>query len=290
MVSDSINLKQKQVQELAEKIKNARTLMIVSIKSLPSKQFNEIKKSVRKLALIKIAKKNIMLRVIKKLEKDSVLSLEKYIKSDYAFVISDIEGFELAGILSKKKTPVFAKAGQIATDDIEIKAGPTDLVPGPAISELGSLGIKIAVEEGKISIKVSKVVVNKGQGINSNVASLLQKLNIQPFNIGLKPLVIYDIKDEKIYAEINVDTGSVVEKLKIASSKALGFSQKIVYYCKDTIGYLLSKANLEGEALRNLEKSEEIKEDGKVEEKEKGSDEEKPVEVKEENKEAEKDE
>jgi len=266
-MTSSILLKQKQVSELSEKIKNSKTLMIVSIKSLPSKQFNEIKKSIREHALIKIAKKNIMLRAIKKLEKDSVLGLEKYIQADYAFVISDIEGFELAGILSKKKTPVFAKAGQTATDDIEIKAGPTDLVPGPAISDLGSLGIQIAVEEGKISIKASKVVVNKGQEINENVASLLQKLNIQPFNIGLEPLVIYDVKDEKIYTDINIDSEAITEDLKIAASKALGFAQKIVYYCKDTIGYLLSKANVEGGKLDELTPKEEIKKETSEEQK-----------------------
>ena len=35
--------KAKNVKELADKINNSKTLMIVSIKSLPSKQFQEIK-------------------------------------------------------------------------------------------------------------------------------------------------------------------------------------------------------------------------------------------------------
>jgi len=182
---ESINIKEKQVNDLVEKIKNARTFMIVKVKNLPSKQFQDIKKSVREDASVNISKKNIILRALKKFGKESILPLEDHISADFAFVISDKEGYELAALLSKNKTPVFAKAGQIANSDIEIKAGPTDLVPGPAISELGALGLKIAVEEGKISIKYSKVIVKEGEEINESVASLLQKLNIQPFNITI---------------------------------------------------------------------------------------------------------
>ena len=255
------NIKQKQVTELAEKIKNAKTLMIVSVKGLPSKQFQEIKKSIRGHALIKITKKNIMLRALKETGKESALSLEKEIKENSAFAISDIEGYELAGILSKKKNPVFAKAGQIAPEDIEVKEGPTDLVPGPAISELGSLGIQVAVENGKITIKKNKVIVKKDNEINDVAASILQKLNIQPFNVGLKPRVIYDIKNEDIYKNIHIDSEETVEQLKSTAGKSLGFAQKIVYYCKETIGYLLAKAYLEAEKLKELQPKEENKEE-----------------------------
>ncbi len=261
----SIALKEKQVKKLADDILKAKTLMIVSIKSLPSKQFQEIKKSIRGQADVKIAKKNILLRALKKTGRESITPLEKYVAADCAFVISDVEGYELAGILSKKKTPVFAKAGQVASDDIEVKAGPTELVPGPAISELGVLGIQIAVENGKISIKVPKVIVHKGGVINESTASILQKLDIQPFNVGLEPVVIYDVKEESIYTDIKIDSERVVKELKEAAGKALGFAQKIVYYCMGTIGYFLAKANAEGKRLEELVPVEEGKENNKDE-------------------------
>lgn len=263
------------VKKLAEKIKNSKTLMIVSIKNLPSRQFQSIKKSLRGKALVKVAKKNIMLRAIKKFGKESILPLEKQIQENCAFVISDIEGFELAGILSKEKTPASAKAGQIAPEDIEVKAGPTSLVPGPAISELGALGIQISIDEGKISIKAPKIIIKKEQVINDGAASILQKLDIHPFSVGLEPLVIYDIEKEKIYSNIKIDSEESIENLKNAAGKALGFAQKIMYYCKDTIGYLLAKANAQANKLEGLspqssdkeEKVEEPKVEDKTEEK-----------------------
>ncbi len=240
-----------EVKKLTEKIKNSETLMIISIKNLPSKQFQDIKKSIRKDAFIQVAKKNILTRAVKGLNKESALPLEKYIKENCAFAMSDIEGFELAGLLYNKKTPVFAKTGQVAPSDIEVKEGPTDLVPGPAISELGALGIQISVENGKIAIKAPKVIVKQGNAISEGAASILQKLNIQPFSVGLEPIAIYDLKTEKIYTDIKIDSESTINELKSAAGKALGFAQKIKYYCKETIGYLLSKANAEADAINN---------------------------------------
>ena len=246
-------IKEKAVKALAEKIKNAKTLMIVSIKGLPSKQFQDIKKSVRKHALVQVAKKNIMLKAIKAVGKDSILDLEKHVQENSAFVISDMEGYELAGILTQKKNPINAKAGQIAQEDIEVKAGPTELVPGPAISELGAVGLQVSVENGKISIRNSKVIVNKGQKINEETASILQKLNIQPFSVGLEPVAIFDVEHERIYTDIKIDFKEAAINLRNAAGKALGFAQKIVYYCKETIGYFLAKANAQGNALNKLQ-------------------------------------
>jgi ribosomal protein L10 len=49
--------------------RGAETLMIVDIKGLPSKQFQSIKKSIREHAQVEVAKKNILMRAIKKFGK-----------------------------------------------------------------------------------------------------------------------------------------------------------------------------------------------------------------------------
>lgn len=243
----------KQVNDIAEKIKSSKTLMLVSLKNLPSKQFQEIKKSVRGKADVKVAKKNIMVRSIKAVGKESILGLEKHINENCAFIFSNIEGYQLAGILSNKKSKTYAKAGQISPNDIEVKAGPTDLPPGPAISELGSVGLQVAVVDGKLSIKNDRVIVKEGGLINSGTASILQKLNIQPFSVGLDPIAIYDVEEDKFYEDIKIDSEGTRKNLVEVASKALGFAQKIAYYCKDTIGYLLAKANMNAQAIEKLD-------------------------------------
>ena len=111
--------------------------------------------------------------------------------------------------------------------------------------------MQISIENGKISIRKSRVIVKEGMEISDKVSSILQKLKIQPFNVGLDPVAIYDIKIGKIYAGIKIDSEVSVKELQIAASKALGFAQKIGYYCKETIGYFLGKANAEANAINN---------------------------------------
>jgi large subunit ribosomal protein L10 len=249
--TSAIQLKEKQVKELVEKIKKSKTLMLVSVKGLPSRQFQEIKKSIRDDAFVKITRKNIISRAIQTFGKESILPLKDHITSDIAVVISDKDGYDLARIIGKKKTKVFAKAGQIANEDIEIKDGPTDLVPGPAISELGALGLQISVENGKIAIKASKVIVKQGEAIKDTVAAVLQKLNIQPFSVGLIPLVIYDVPEEKIYTHITIDSDGYTDMLKTAAAKSLHLARKINFYCKETMGYLLAKAHMHAKHIQN---------------------------------------
>ena len=47
----------------------------------------------------------------------------------------------------------------------------------------------------------------------------------------------------------------------MGAGKALGFAQKIVYYCRQTIGYFLSKANSHANALSNLQPKEKTAEE-----------------------------
>jgi len=241
------------VKKLLELIKNSNTIIIASIKNLPSRQFQDIRKKLRENVEIKVVKKNVILKAIDESENKNLQDLKKYVQEDSAVLFSKEEAFELASVLAENKNPIGTKTGQIAIENIEVEEGPTDLTPGPAISEFGNLGIKIAVEDGKIAIKEKKVIAKKGEKISEAAASIMSKLDIKPFKIGLEPLAICDIKIGKIYTNIKIDKEKTIEELKISANKALGFAQKIVYYCKETIGFLLGKANANEKALEKLQ-------------------------------------
>ncbi len=248
--------KVKIIREISKLLKDNCTIMIASVKSLPSSQFQEIRKKLRGKAEIKIVKKNLMLRAIDSIEKGSIQNLKQHVQEDSAVLFSELDAFELAGLLADYKSPAKAKAGQIAEENIEVEAGPTDLVPGPVISELGSLGLKIAVEDGKISIKENKVIVKKGDAINETASGLMAKFNMLPFKVGLEPLVVYDAKEEKIFTGIKIDKKKTLEDLKYSFVKALAFAVSLAYPCKDTIRLLIQKAGRQELALAKLSKPE----------------------------------
>ena len=247
--------KKKTVEELKKLIEGSNTILIASIKNLPGSQFQEIKKKLRGKAIVKVPRKNITLIAIDSLKNEEIEGLKEQIKESTALLFSKLDCFELASELESIKSPSKAKAGQIAPEDIEIPEGPTDLVPGPAISELGALGIKIQIDKGKILIKESKIIVKKGGKISQGACDIMNKLGIKPFTIGFVSLAAFDSKDKKIYLDIKVDREGTINQIKESYRKALSFAVAVTYASKETIGFLLAKANSHAKVLEALQSS-----------------------------------
>jgi large subunit ribosomal protein L10 len=245
-------VKKKVVKELVELIKKKRTFLIVSIKGIPASQFQEIVKKLRGRVDVRVPKRNLILRALETSGDEHTKEVEGKISENVAMLFSDMDCFDLAAELVKNKSPAKAKAGQEAPEDIEIPAGPTDLIPGPAISELGAVGIQIQIDKGKISIKEAKIVAKKGQKISGPIADILSKLDIKPFSISLVPLAGYDSKDKKAYLSIDINIEETVAELKKAFGKALPFAVEVGYTCDETISFLLQKAGRQELALQNL--------------------------------------
>jgi large subunit ribosomal protein L10 len=235
------------IKDMIKEAKAKKTILIASIKNLPSSQYNEIKKKLRGKAMVMVPKKNMTLRAFESFKE--LKELETQVKDNVAILFSDLDSFELASELTENRSAVKAKTGQEAPEDIEIQPGPTDLVPGPAISELGALGIQIMIEGGKINIKSPKVIVKKGQKIPQNAAEIMNKLDIKPFTVGFEPIAAFDMKEGKLYLNIKVDKKQTLDDLKIAYGKSLPFAVSIGYISKDTIKLLIAKAGRQEKAL-----------------------------------------
>ncbi|MEX2017109.1 MAG: 50S ribosomal protein L10 [Candidatus Pacearchaeota archaeon] len=240
------------VKELSDLLKKNKTVMIASIKNLPSAMFQEICKKLRGKAEVRVPKKNLMFKSIDSSGNESVQKLKEYVKDSVAILFSDMDAFDLAGDLIRSKSPTKAKTGQEALDDIEVQPGPTELIPGPAISELGALGIPIQIEKGKIHIKEAKIIVKKGEKITAGAADVMSKLDIKPFSVGFIPLCAFDAKENKIYLEMKIDREGTLKELKQAYTKTLAFAIEIGYANSETIKFLIGKAGLHEKAIAKL--------------------------------------
>ena len=249
----------KTVEDLKNLIETKKTILIASIKNLPASQFQEISKKLRGKAIVKVPKKNLILRALDSSSKEAIKDLKEKLEDSIAILFSDLDSFELAGELSSNKSPAKAKAGQEAPEDIEVSAGPTDLVPGPAISELGALGIQIQIEKGKITIKEPRIIAKEGEKISSGAADVMNKLDIKPFSVGFIPLCAFDNEEGKFYSELKIDKEATLEELKTFYSKALSFAVEIGYSNENTIKFLIGKAGLHEKVLKKLKPAEEEK-------------------------------
>jgi len=249
--------KKEVVKELSNLIKTKKTILLVSIKNLPGSQFQEISKKIRGKAIVKVPKKNLIFRALDSSSNEDVKKLKEQISSDFALLFSDEDSFELASFLLEKKSPAKAKPGQIAPEDIVIQPGPTDLVPGPAISELGALGIQIQIDKGKIAIKEPKTIVKAGDKISKAAADVMSKLDIKPFSIGFVPLSSFDTKENKLYLDIKIDKEETLKNLKYSYGRALPFAVAIGYTTPETIVFMIGKAGRDAKVIENLNPIEE---------------------------------
>ena len=259
----------KTVKDLENLIKNKKTILIASIKNLPSAKFQEISKKLRGKAEIRVPRKNLIFMALDSSGKEAANQLKNQIKGSVAILFSDLDAFDLALDLIKSKSSIKAKTGQEAVDDIEVQPGPTDLIPGPAISELGALGIQIQIDKGKINIKEPKIIVRKGQKISSGAADVMSKLGIKPFSVGFVPLCAFDSKENKIYLEIKINREETLKELKTIYSKALAFAVEIGYATPETIKFLIGKAGIYGRAMEKIINPKEDVQENKTMEEEK---------------------
>lgn len=265
----------KSVEKIAGKIKGSKTVFVASIKGLPASKYQKIKKSLIGKAEVLVSKRSLVMRAIDSVDKPGVKDLKSLVKADTCLMFSDVDAFELAGILIDSQTPANAKAGDVAPEDINVEPGPTDLMPGPAISELGSVGLKVAVEDGKLAIKQPHTIAKEGDTIDAKMASVFAKLGIAPMKVGFIPVGAYDAEEDKVYKEIRIDKEGTLEELRTAIGKALGFAVNVGYTVKETISFFISKAAMEEKALTKVyeEKSGAPAEEKKADESEAGEEE-----------------
>ncbi|MEK6844711.1 MAG: 50S ribosomal protein L10 [Nanoarchaeota archaeon] len=240
------------VKEFENLIKNKRTILVSSIKNIPASQVQEISKKLRGKAVVKVPKKNLIFMGLDFSKDKEIEKLKENITENFAILFSDLDSFELAGELIKSQSPAKARTGQITDKDLEIPEGPTELMPGPAVSELSALGIKIQIEKGKITIKEPKIIIKKGEKISQAASEILNKLDIKPFKVGFIPICSFDTKEKIFYSEIKIDKEGTIEQLKTAYSKALPFAVEIGYSTEDTIKFLIGKAGMYEKAIEKL--------------------------------------
>jgi len=245
--------------KIIELIKKNSTIVISSVKGIPSSQLQRIRHKLKNTATIIVVKKNIMKKALEEatkiLKDEKITTLANYLNEGCTVIFSQLNPFELAYLLADERINVKAKAGQRAIEDIKIEAGPTEIPAGPMISHLNNAGIKIAIEGGKITIKESKVLVRKGEEISENIANILSKLEITPFTVGLDPIVAFDANSHNIYVGIKVDKEATLQDIKQAFINARSLAIFIEYPTKESIGFMIAKASLQANAINSLIKT-----------------------------------
>ncbi len=242
-----------EVKKLKELISKYPTVALVSIHGMPAPLMQEFRQKHRGELLIRVAKKNLIERALKELEKEKgikgISGLMEYAKGEVALVMTDMNAFKLAKLLATSKTPAYAKGGEIAPKDIIVPAGETPFRPGPILSELQSVGLPVSVQRGKIVIKKETVIVKKGEVIPKQVAQVLTRLDIKPLLLGFDLLAAYE--DGVVFKpeDLAIDEEAIKAQISEAARNALALAMEIAWPTSETAPLLIQKAFLNAVAL-----------------------------------------
>jgi len=243
--------KKDEVKKLADLIRKHKIVGIVDLMFLPSLQLQKMRVNLKGKALLKMSRLPLIKLAIEQVSKDykGIEELSERAVGLCAIILSNENPFKLAKILNDPKSSAPAKAGQIAPNDIIVPAGPTSFAPGPIIGELGRVGIKSGVEDGKIAIKEDKLLVREGEEIDKDKASVLARLGIEPMEIGINLLGVYEngvVFDKKVLA---IDEKGFMQNLRSAVVNAFALTLGLAYPTADNVKLLISRAFRESKAI-----------------------------------------
>jgi len=256
--------KKDEVKELENLIPKYKVIALVDMTNMPSLQLQRMRASLRDSVVIIMSKGNLIRFALTSLSSkiSGIDKLAEQMRGMPALLLSNDNPFKVAKILNRSKTSAPAKGGQTAPNDILVTAGPTSFPPGPIIGELGQIGLKAGIVDGKVAVKEDKVVVKEGEVISPIVAGLLTRLGIEPMEIGIN--LIAALENGVIFSKsvLSIDEKEFMNNLKLAASSAFNLAFYVAYPTKDNIKLLIQKASRVSNAIadsQNILTSENVK-------------------------------
>lgn len=243
--------KQDVVAKLVDLMKQYPIVAAVDMENLPAKQLQVMRTQLRGSVELFMAKKRLIVKAIEQVEanKKGLSELKPYLRGMPALLFTKDNPFSLFKVLKKNKSSAPIKGGQIAPNDIVVPAGPTPFAPGPLIGELGAVGIKTGVEAGKIAIKADSVVAKEGDEVSQSLAGILQRLGIEPMEIGLNLTAAFENGEILTKEVLDVDEEAFKEQLGQAYFEAFNLAFNTSYPTTDNIELLLQTAFMDATNL-----------------------------------------
>ena len=242
--------KKDKVENLAREISSSKTVAVLNMEDLPSRELQKIRENVGDKVNLRMTRKTLLRLALAASGRKSASKLVEHVDEGMpALLLSELDSFELWQLLKENMSESPAKPGQKAPFDIIIPAGPTNFAPGPILGELGDVGIKAGINAGKIEIKEDSLVVKEGEEINEKLSAILSRLNIRPMKMGLN--LIVSLEDETLFLRktLDVDSEEYAKDLGKSYSDAVKLAYGVGIINKVTAKLLLQKAETDAMKL-----------------------------------------
>jgi len=212
--------------KLVSLLQEYHKILIVLCDNIGSAQMQRIRRTLRGKAVLLMGK-NTMRRKAIRLHLDENPHWEgllPYITGNIGMVFTNDEDLNgIRNICLASKVPAAAKNGIKAPSDVIIPKGITTLEPTKT-SFLQALNIASKINKGVIEILQDVPLIKKGEKVGSSEATLLQMLDIRPFEYGLQMIAVYDSGSVFDAEVLDMTDADILSKFAIGIGNVASFS------------------------------------------------------------------
>ncbi len=230
------------VQETVELLKEYDVIAAADLNKVSSAMLQDMRRQLRGRLHFKVLKNTLMRISMEEAGKEGYDEFIEQAAGPNVFMFTNGNPFRVAMELDANKVSVFAKAGDIAMDDIALSAGNTGLSPGPLIGKFGVLGVRTRIEAGNIWVVQDTTVCRAGEPINEELTDLLQRMGIRVSEMGLRVKTVYERGDVIPGDALILDLNDYRSRLEQAIGGAFKVAVEAAYYTPATVPTILAKA------------------------------------------------
>lgn len=222
--------------KLVELVETTPVALIVNVDNVGSKQMQRIRIALRGKCTLLMGK-NTMIRTAlrKRIEElgedgdiEGLVTLKESVQGNMGFVFcSTMAAMQDArDVIAAEVVPAAARAGAVAPKDVIIPAGPTGLEPAQT-NFFQALNIPTKIVKGAIEMISEFKICKENEKVSLSAQALLAKLNLKPFEYGMKIRDVYQEGAVFDAAVLDITDDVLVSKFMTGVSNVAAFGREI---------------------------------------------------------------
>lgn len=185
---ESLPFKQQLAEEVQKILEEFTNVFVFSVKNIRNGKLKDLRTAWKDSRFILGKNKVMQLGLGKSSETEvqkNIHRLAKRLTGQCGLLYTNRDKEEVIRYFKEFSEPDFARSGAVATETVELKAGPLDQFPGSMESYFRKLGLPTQLDKGVIIMRTDHVVCVKDKPLNPEQAQILKLLGKQMVDFKL---------------------------------------------------------------------------------------------------------
>lgn len=186
--------KKKYAAKLMELLDTSKSVFIISVDNVGSRQMQDIRMALRGKATVLMGKNTTIRKVFADYlaahPNSPVAKLLPHVRLNVGFVFTSTDINEVRDAIIASRVPAPARPGSVAPIDVWVEPGPTGCDPGQT-GYFQTMNVPTKIVRGQIEITSRVQMCHKDEKVSFTAGALLDKLGIKPFSFGVVVKLVY---------------------------------------------------------------------------------------------------